>query len=169
MVPEQIGRPRSIAREEGVVLAHVKPHGALYNVAADDRAVAEAIATTIASIDPTLALYALSGSVLVQAGLDRGLHVAHEVIAERGYDARGRLRPRGTPGAVIELLDESIAQVRGLALRGEVVADDGRTVSLNADTLCLHGDRHDAPQFARALRAALVADGVAVQPFGAGR
>jgi len=167
MVREQVDRLRVIAREEGVPLAHVKPHGALYNVAADDRAVADAIAATVADIDPTLALYALSGSALAQAGIERGLRVAHEVFAERGYDARGRLRPRGTPGAVIESLDASIAQVRRLALHGEVVADDDRIVHLRADTLCLHGDRHDAAEFARAVRAALEGDGIAVRPFGA--
>jgi len=167
MVREQIQRLRAIAREEGIALAHVKPHGALYNVAADDRVVADAIATTVADIDPTLALYALSGSALALAGIERGLHVAHEVFAERGYDARGRLRPRGTPGAVIESLEASIAQVRRLALHGEVVADDDRVVHLRADTLCLHGDRGDAPEFARAVRAALEADGIAVRPFGA--
>ena len=167
MVREQIERLRAIAGEEGAPLAHVKPHGALYNVAADDRAVADAIATTVADIDPTLALYALSGSALAQAGIERGLRVAHEVFAERGYDTRGRLRPRGTPGAVIESLEASIAQVRRLALRGEVVADDDRIVRLRADTLCLHGDRHDAAEFARAVRAALEEDGIEVRPFGA--
>jgi len=167
MVREQVERLRSIARDEGVPLAHVKPHGALYNIAADDRAVADAIAATVADIDPTLALYALSGSALAQAGSDHGLRVAHEVFAERGYDARGRLRPRGTPGAVIESLEASISQVRRLALHGEVVAGDDRVVPLRADTLCLHGDRRDAPEFARAVRAALEADGIEVRAFGA--
>jgi len=167
MVRAQVERLRAIAREEGVTLAHVKPHGALYNVSADDRDVADAIAATVADIDPTLALYALSGSALAQAGIERGLRVAHEVFAERGYDARGRLRPRGTPGAVIESLEASIAQVRRLALHGEVVADDERIIHLRADTLCLHGDRHDAAEFARAVRSALEDDGIAVRPFGA--
>ncbi|MBU8974887.1 LamB/YcsF family protein [Lysobacter sp. MMG2] len=166
-VREQIERLRAIAREEGVALAHVKPHGALYNVAADNRDVANAIAATVAAIDPALVLYGLSGSALTQAGAEHGLRVAHEVFAERGYDARGRLRPRGTPGAVIESLDDAVAQVRRLALHGEVVADDGRVVPVRADTLCLHGDRSDAAEFARAVRAALEADGIAVRAFGA--
>ena len=167
MVRDQIVRLRSIARAEGIPLAHVKPHGALYNVAADDRAVADAIAATVADIDPTLALYALSGSALAQAGTEPAFRVAHEAFAERGYDARGRLRPRGTPGAVIESLDEAVSQVRRLALQGDVVAADGRIVHLRADTLCLHGDRHDAAEFARAVRAALEADGIEVRAFGA--
>ncbi|WP_158985607.1 5-oxoprolinase subunit PxpA [Lysobacter panacisoli] len=167
MVGEQIRRLTTIADEEGVRLAHVKPHGALYNVAADDRAVADAIAATVAEFDPSLVLFGLSGSALTEAGAARGLRVAHEVFAERGYDARGRLLPRGTPGAVIDSLDASIAQVRRLAGRGEVVASNGRIVPLRADTLCLHGDRSDAVAFARAVRGALEADGIAVVSFGA--
>lgn len=166
MVDEQIRRLTMIADEEGVRLAHVKPHGALYNVAADDRAVADAIAATVAAFDPSLVLFGLSGSALTDAGTAHGLRVAHEVFAERGYDARGRLLPRGTPGAVIESLDASIAQVRRLAGRGEVVASDGRVVPLRADTLCLHGDRADAVAFARAVRGALLADGISVVAFG---
>lgn len=166
MVRGQVLRLAAIAREEGVRLAHVKPHGALYNVAADDRAVADAIAATVAEIDPSLVLFGLSGSALTEAGTAHGLRVAHEVFAERGYDARGRLLPRGTPGAVIQSLEASIAQVRRLALQGEVLAGDGRVVPLRADTLCLHGDRADAAQFARAIRDALQVVGVAVAAFG---
>lgn len=167
MVRDQITRLAALAHEEGVRLAHVKPHGALYNVAADDAAVADAIAATVATIDPSLVLFGLSGSVLTDAGTAHGLRVAHEVFAERGYDARGRLLPRGTPGAVIDSLDDAIAQVRRLALKGEVVADDGGVVAVRADTLCLHGDRADAAVFARAVRDALQADGVAIAAIGA--
>ncbi len=168
MVREQVLRLSAIADEEGVRLAHVKPHGALYNVAADDRAVADAIAAAVAQLDPALVLFGLSGSALTDAGTAHGLRVAHEVFAERGYDARGRLLPRGTPGAVIDSLDGAIAQVRRLALHGEVVADDGAVVPLRADTLCLHGDRADAAGFARAVRQALQADGIAIAAVGTG-
>lgn len=167
MVRDQITRLAALAHEEGVRLAHVKPHGALYNVAADDAAVADAIAATVATIDPSLVLFGLSGSALTDAGTAHGLRVAHEVFAERGYDARGRLLPRGTPGAVIDSLDDAIAQVRRLALKGEVVADDGGVIAVRADTLCLHGDRADAAVFARAVRDALQADGVAIAAIGA--
>ena len=84
-----------------------------------------------------------------------------------GGRIRGRLLPRGTPGAVIESLEQAIAQVRRLALHGEVVASDGTVVRLRADTLCLHGDRNDAADFARALRKALQADGIAIAAIGA--
>jgi UPF0271 protein len=114
-----------------------------------------------------LVLYGLAGSVLVRAGLDAGLAVANEVFAERAYDADGRLAPRGTPGAVIEELDMALAQVRRLLREGVVIARDGTRVPLHADTLCLHGDRADAPAFARALRAALEAEGIRIRAPGA--
>ncbi|MET0548407.1 MAG: 5-oxoprolinase subunit PxpA [Xanthomonas sp.] len=161
-VRAQIERLAAIAAEEGVRLTHVKPHGALYNVAADDRAVADAIAATVKAFDPSLVLFGLSGSALTDAGSAHGLRVAHEVFAERGYDRRGRLLPRGSEGAVIESLDAAIAQVRRLATRGEVVANDGSIVALRADTLCLHGDRSDAALFAKAVRDALETDGIVV-------
>lgn len=148
----------------GARLQHAKPHGALYNLAARDRATADTIVRAIRAVDPALVLYGLADSQLTRAGSEAGLAVAHEVFAERAYDADGRLAPRGTPGAVIEDLDASLAQVRSLLREGVVVARDGSRVPLPADTLCLHGDRADAPAFARALREALVAEGIAIRP-----
>lgn len=162
LVRRQLERLAAIAAEEGVALTHVKPHGALYNLAADDRGVAEAIASAAAQFDPTLIVFGLAQSELTDAAQRLGLRVAHEVFAERGYAGNGRLLPRGQPGAVIESLDAAIDQVRDLALHGRVRAAGGETVALRADTLCLHGDRSDAPQFARAVRAALEAEGVRV-------
>jgi 5-oxoprolinase (ATP-hydrolysing) subunit A len=167
LVREQLERIAAVADDEGVRLAHVKPHGALYNRAAHDRAVADAVAAAVRAFDPTLALFALSGSALAEAGAAAGLRVAHEVFAERGYGADGRLLPRGRPGAVLESLDAALAQARALATTGTLALADGSLLSLRADTLCLHGDRPDAAAFARALRAALEADGVQVRAFGA--
>ena len=164
LVQTQLARLAAIAAGEGVRIAHVKPHGALYNLAARDRGVADAIAAAIVSFDPSLVLYGLSGSQLPTAGEAAGLRVAHEVFAERAYDADGTLAPRGTPGAVIADLDAALAQVRTLLHEGVVVARDGSRVALRADTLCLHGDRADAAVFARALRKALDADGIVVAP-----
>ncbi|MEZ0470369.1 5-oxoprolinase subunit PxpA [Luteimonas salinilitoris] len=146
----------------GARLHHVKPHGALYNLAARDPAVAEGVAAAVHALGAGLWLYALAGSELVHAGRALGLHVAEEVFAERGYEADGRLTPRGQPGAVIEDLDGALAQVRTMLREGVVQARDGSRVPIRADTLCLHGDRPDAAAFARALRAALEADGIAV-------
>ena len=166
-VTAQLRRIAAIAADEGVPLAHVKPHGALYNLAARDADVARAIAGAVAAFDPSLVLFGLSGSALTDAGERAGLRVAHEVFAERGYGPDGRLLPRGTPGAVIESLDGAVAQARRLATRGEVATTDGHALHLRADTLCLHGDRADAAAFARALRAALDADGVQVTALAA--
>ena len=169
LVRSQLARLAAIAAEEGTPIAHVKPHGALYNLAARDRGVADAIAATIVAFDPSLVLYGLSGSQLTAAGAAAGLRVAHEVFAERAYDADGTLAPRGTPGAVIDDLDAALAQVRTLLREGVVVARDGSRVPLRADTLCLHGDRADAAGFARALRKALDADGIVVAAPGTHR
>lgn len=158
----QLARLASIADDEGVRLTHVKPHGALYNLAADDRIVAQAIVGAIAAFDPTLIVYGLAQSQLTDAAAHAGLRVAHEVFAERGYAANGRLLPRGQAGAVIESLDASIQQVRDLVVRGEVEVAGGGRIALRADTLCLHGDRSDAPEFARAVREALEAEGIRV-------
>jgi 5-oxoprolinase (ATP-hydrolysing) subunit A len=167
LVRTQLERIAAIADDEGLRLAHVKPHGALYNRAAGDRAVADAIAAAVRGFDPALVLFGLSGSELVEAGEAAGLRTAHEVFAERGYGADGRLLPRGTPGAVIESLDSAVAQARSLATAGRLVLADGSLLALRADTLCLHGDRPDAADFARALREALEADGVQVRASGA--
>ena len=162
LVQSQLARLAAIVAEEGARLAHVKPHGALYNLAARDRSVADAIAAAVAAFDSSLILFGLSGSQLPLAGEAVGLRVAHEVFAERAYDADGTLAPRGTPGAVIDDLDSALAQVRTVLHEGVVIARDGSRVPLRADTLCLHGDRADAAQFARTLRQALDADGILI-------
>jgi UPF0271 protein len=163
LVKRQVAALASICAQLGTRLNHVKPHGALYNAAARDRAVADAIATAVREIDPSLILFGLSGSRLIESGRAHGLQVANEVFAERAYDADGRLAPRGTPGAVIDDLDASLAQVRLLLRDGVAVARDGSRIPLHADTLCLHGDRSDAVAFAGALRHALESEGVRVQ------
>ena len=165
-VRRQIETLAGVCVRIGTRLRHVKPHGALYNLAARDRVTADAIVRAVRSVEPSLILYGLSGSCLTDAARDADLAVAHEVFAERAYDADGRLAPRGTPGAVIERLDDALAQVRGLLRDGTVVARDGTRVSLRGDTLCLHGDRTDAPAFARALREALETEGVHIRAPG---
>ncbi len=166
LVVRQIARLASACAETGARLQHVKPHGALYNLAARDRDAADAIAAAVHAIDPALILYGLSGSCLTDAGTAIGLHVAHEVFAERAYDADGRLAPRGTPGAVIDDLDASISQVSLLLREGAVIARDGIRVRLRADTVCLHGDRPDAAEFALALRRTLEAEGLVIRAPG---
>ena len=165
-VTRQVEALGGICAALGTRMHHVKPHGALYNVAARDRQVADAVAGAVRAVDPSLILFGLSGSCLTDAGSALGLRVAHEVFAERAYGADGRLAPRGTPGAVIEHLDASLAQVRRLLRDGVVDARDGSAIPLRADTLCLHGDRPDAVAFARALRTVLESEGVSVRAPG---
>lgn len=163
---EQIETLAAVCDQQDTRLRHVKPHGALYNLAARDAAVARVMIDALRDVDPSLALFALSGSRLAELGEAAGLHVAHEVFAERRYDADGRLAPRDTEGAVIVDLDAALEQVHGLLRDGCVVARDGAHVRIRADTLCLHGDRADAAVFAHAVRAALRADHVDVVAFG---
>ena len=162
LVRHQAETLAEIAACAGTALAHVKPHGALYNLAARDDAIAEAVAGAVRAVDRSLWLYALAGSRLVRAGRDAGLPVAAEAFAERRYMADGQLASRGLPGAMFAEFEPALAQVRTLLRDGAVRAIDGSQVVIDADTLCLHGDRADAAAFARNLRTALEADGIAV-------
>lgn len=167
LVRAQVEALATLCAQAGTRLAHVKPHGALYNLAARDVRVADAVAGAVRDCDARLRLYALAGSHLVAAGRRLGLAVAEEVFAERGYAADGSLVPRGQPGAVIERVEDALVQVRDMLRDGAVRAIDGSRVPIRADTLCLHGDRPDAAAFAAALHDALCDDGIAILPPGA--
>jgi UPF0271 protein len=161
----QVAALLGIARAAGVDLAHVKPHGALYNQAAGDQRLASAIARAAASLHTPLMLVGLAGSALIQAGIDAGLRVVAEAFADRAYLADGSLAPRHMEGAIIH----DPALVAGRAVRivrdGCVQSLDGKAlVPVRADTLCIHGDTPGAPSLARAVRAALEAAGVRVTP-----
>jgi UPF0271 protein len=144
-------------------LRHVKPHGALYNLAARDRTVAELIAEVVREIDPTLILFGLAGSELIRAGLARGLQVANEVFADRTYQRDGSLTPRSQPDALIHDEAAAAAQVRRMVHAGFVRATDGTDLAISADTICLHGDGPQAVAFARKLRAQLRQAGIEVR------
>jgi len=159
----QIGALKGFTAAAGVPLAHVKAHGALYNMAAKDEKLSEAICRAVRDIDPKLVVYALAGSVMVDVARSLGLRAASEVFADRSYQDDGSLTPRRLAGAMITELDQSIAQVRTMVEEGFVRALSGKQVPLPADTLCLHGDQPDAPVFARALRAALEAAGITIR------
>jgi UPF0271 protein len=162
----QIGALHAIARAEGVSLRHVKPHGALYNVAAVTPAVAEAIARAVAAFSRELTLVGLAGSLLVAAGEAAGLPVAREAFADRGYAADGTLLPRGTPGALILDPAANLAHALRLVAEGHALAPDGARVPVVADTLCLHGDTPGAAQRAAHLRRGLEEAGLGVRPLG---
>jgi UPF0271 protein len=153
----QIGALQAFARAAGATLAHVKPHGALYNMAARDRDLADAIVAAMHDVDPALQLYGLAGSAMLDAGRARGIAVVAEAFADRRYRADGSLQPRREPGAVIDDMDEALAQAIGIAVHGTVVAGDGTSIPMQAGTLCLHGDGAQALQLAQRLREALQA------------
>lgn len=159
---QQVRALQAIADEQGASIVHVKPHGALYNLAARDAPTAAIIANAVREIDPELILVGLSGSALPAAGAAIGLQVLHEVFAERRYEDDGQLTPRSHADAVIADLHDALAQARQLACDGRVTPRGGQAIALRAQTLCLHGDRPDAPAFARALRSMLDAQGVIV-------
>jgi UPF0271 protein len=139
----------------GVRLAHVKPHGALYNVAARDAGVARAIAQAVAAFDPALILIGLAGSQLIAAGDAAGLAVLHEAFADRRYQRDGRLVSRETSGALIADPRLAAAQAAALAQGQPISALDGSPLLLNVDTICLHSDTPGALNIAHAVHRAL--------------
>ncbi|PCE26375.1 hypothetical protein BWP39_17800 [Paraburkholderia acidicola] len=159
----QLGALAAIAQAEGGRLVHVKPHGALYNQAARDPKIADAIVSAVHDFDPSMAVFALASSGLVSAARAAGLTAIEEVFADRGYQADGSLVPRKEPGALLD--DEELVLARTLSMIREhrVQAVNGQWVALNAQTICLHGDGPHALAFARRIRAALDEAGIDVQ------
>jgi UPF0271 protein len=156
-----------LAVQARVRVRHVKPHGALYNMAARDPVVAQAVAAGVYEADPRLVLVGLAGSRLLEAGSACGLSTLSEVFADRTYQADGSLTPRREAGALITDPALVVAQVLGMVREGRVVATDGSRVEIKADTICLHGDGEHAVEFARELRAALEAVGIEIKSHGA--
>lgn len=158
----QLGALYAIARAEGATIGHVKPHGALYNLAAFTPAIAEVIARAVAAFSRDLILVGLAGSELIAAGEAVGLRVAREAFADRGYAADGTLLPRGTAGALILDPAANLAQALRIVVEGHALSPDGARVQIVADTLCLHGDTPGAAARAAQLRQGLAAGGVMV-------
>jgi UPF0271 protein len=159
-VSYQVGVLAGIAASQGVRLQHIKPHGALFNMAVRDAALADAIARAAARIDRTLILFGLPGSQLVQAGRRAGLRTASEGFADRAYLADGTLVPRQQPGAVITDPDAVIPRVIRMARDGLVEAIDGTSIALVVDTICVHGDTLGAAELAGRIHVALAQEGV---------
>src|SRR5260221_6076090 len=163
----QVGALAAFARGHGARLAHVKPHGALYNQAATDEALARAIARAVAGVARELVLVGLAGSApMHRAAEDAGLRYAAEAFADRGYRADGSLVPRSAPGAVLSDPEQAATQAVRIAREGTVVTPEGVAVRLRADTLCLHGANPRALEVARPVRRALDAPGILVQALG---
>ena len=167
LVLSQIGALAAIARSEGMTLAHVKPHGALYNMAARDRKLAEALAAAIASFDRSLVFFGLAGSGMLDAGRAAGLTVAAEGFADRSYEPDGSLTPRSSAGSVIHDIDTVVQRAVVMARDGRVRARTGVEIPLQVDTICVHGDTPGAAALAAALRQGLESTGIVVSSAGA--
>lgn len=159
----QVAALAGIAATQGASLQHVKAHGALYNMACRDGALADAIARAVAMVDRTLILFGLPGSELLRAGQAAGLPVAAEVFADRAYERDGSLASRHKPGSVIHDTEAVVARAVRMVRDRDVVSVDGSVIPLEAQTICLHGDTPGAAELARAVRAGLQAAGVTIQ------
>ncbi len=164
MVLYQIGALSAIARSEGASLAHVKAHGALYNMAVRDRGLADAIARAVHAFDPSLVLFGLPGSELLNAARRLGLRAASEGFGDRAYLPDGSLAPRSMKDAVIHDPDTVVQRAMTMVTTEHVTAIDGSSVPLRVDTLCVHGDTPGAADLAKRLRAGLEAHGIQVAP-----
>jgi len=162
LVLYQIGALAGIAHGEGIRLSHVKPHGALYNMAVKDRSLADAIARAVAAFDRTLVLFGLPNSDLARAGQAAGLRVALEGFADRAYEPDGSLTPRSRTGAIIHDLETVVQRAVRMAIDGVVIATDGSELAMRVDTICTHGDTPGAQALTRALRTGLEQAGVKV-------
>ena len=162
----QIAAVAGVASAEGMPLQHVKPHGALFNMAARDRALADAIARAVAAFDGRLILFGPPDSELLRAGLAVGLRVAAEGFADRAYQSDGTLVSRRTPGSVIHDIEEVVARAVRIIRERTVVAADGSIVPLEVDTLCIHGDTEGADRLAGRVRAGLEAAKITVRSLG---
>lgn len=163
MVVYQVGALFGFAKAAGIALHHVKPHGALYNMAAKDQSLSDAIARAVRDVDASLVLYGLAGSQLVAAGKAVGLQVASEVFADRSYQPDGSLTPRSQPNALLQSDEEAVQQVLTMVTEKRVKAVTGEWVSLDADTICIHGDGAHALSFATKVKAALLQAGVDIK------
>jgi UPF0271 protein len=161
----QLGALDGFARAAGTRVSYVKPHGALYNTAADDPVQARAVASAIAAYDESLPLLALPNSAMADAASAAGIPFVAEAFADRAYQPTGRLVPRRDDGAVIHDVDAVVRRAIGFATRGAVEAVDGTPVPVAARSLCLHGDTPGAVALAQAVRRALTEAGVDLSRF----
>ena len=169
-VTYQIGALQAVAGLQGSRLQHVKPHGALYNMAVKNPAIWDAIAEVMARLDERLILFVLAGSdrrELEAIGQRRGIRIAFEFFADRAYNTDGSLVSRKLPGAVIHDNDVVAAKVVKLVKEGKVKSIEGSAIELKAETICVHGDNPKALALVKKIRETLDAAGVAVKPAAA--
>jgi len=166
LVLYQVGALAAIARAEGTRLQHVKPHGALYNMAIKDRGLADGIARAVASFDPSLLLFGLPGTELLRAGDAAGLPLAAEGFADRNYEADGSLTPRTEPDAVIHDAAAVVTRAVQMAREGVVISREGEEVPMRVATICTHGDTPGSHTLARRIRDGLERAGIKVRAVG---
>ncbi|MEC1079548.1 5-oxoprolinase subunit PxpA [Bacillus safensis] len=165
LVIYQIGALSAFLKAEGGTMQHVKPHGALYNMAAENTELSESIAQAVYDVDPNLVLFGLSGSELTLAGERIGLQVAHEVFSDRTYQTDGTLTSRREQHALIEEDERAVQQVVRMVREGRVRTVQGEDIELKADTVCIHGDGSHALQFAKTITAKLKEAGIHLKAF----
>ena len=163
MIVKQINCLENIAENADVPVHHIKPHGALYNMAARDKMLAPFVALAILDTNAKYILYGLSGSYLIKEGKNLGVKTASEVFADRTYKDDGMLSPRNKPGALIEDTGKAVAQVLQMVKEGTVTSVTGKKVPITAETICIHGDGEHAVEFAKAIRDALVREGIQIK------
>lgn len=164
-VAAQVGALLAIGALAGSPARYVKPHGALANVASEERPVADAILNAVGAIDRNLAILAISGTVLEDAARDRGMTVFSEIFADRGYTAAGNLVPRGEPGALIHDADQAADRLIAFLDGGRMPTVDGGSVALTVHSICIHGDSPAAVLMAATIRERLTDYGIALAPF----
>ncbi|TCO71490.1 LamB/YcsF family protein [Marinisporobacter balticus] len=158
----QLGALMAFAKANGEKVKHVKPHGAMYNMAAKDKSLAKAIAEAVYEVDQEIILMGLANSEMIKAGKEVGLKVANEVFADRAYNPDATLVARKLEGAVIHDADLAIARVVKMVKEGTVTAINGEEIKIKADSICVHGDNPEAVEFVRKIRLKLEEEGVEV-------
>ena len=159
MITYQIGALEACAKSCGMRVTHVKPHGALNNIACAERKVADAIARAMQRLDPALILLAPAASHLIAAGRDQGLPVVEEIFADRAYLDDGNLVPRSQPGAMVHGAEASLRHVMRMIEEGALISINGKRIPVNPQSICVHGDGAEAVATAQALRVGLLAAG----------
>ena len=159
----QVGALSAFVKAAGTTLNHVKPHGALYNMAAEKAELADAIAQAIADFDSSLIFYGLANSKMVAAASRYHINFAAEAFADRTYTEQGLLTPRSEANALIDSAEQSTRQVILIVQNGSVQTSNGATIQLHADTICIHGDGKHAATFAKRIREEVQASGIKIQ------
>ena len=165
MVTYQIGALDAFCKSAGIRMQHVKPHGAMYNMAAKDAALAKAICEAIYAYDKELILMGLAGSQMLVQAKEMGLKCAAEVFADRAYEEDGTLVARSKPGAMIHDEELAVARVVRMIKEGKVTAITGKDIDITADSVCVHGDSEKALAFVQKLRDTFAAEGIEIAPL----